>query len=210
MARLHRRYRKRKKNPSEPRSARPNPPPVSELIEWGVPGFGAFAASRFGTRVATTQIAKWKPSMGKHAGAVAAVGAFLAAWFLANRLKWLAKYHTPIAVGAAIAMAQSLLQIYIPKLGWLVSDASSELPAGTAAPAAALPEDLEYTDEDPDGVYQYNDAFDPGRHATSTPPPAAQAPAAPSASQTASDTELDLDLELDNEGGMGIFAAAEG
>lgn len=204
MARLHRRYRKRKKNPSEPRSARPNPPPVSELIEWGVPGFGAFAASRFGTRVATTQIAKWKPSMGKHAGAVAAVGAFLAAWFLANRLKWLAKYHTPIAVGAAIAMAQSLLQIYIPKLGWLVSDASSDaLPPANEVPPPPLPDGLEYTDEDPAGVYQYNDAHDPGIHATATPPPAAQAPAA------ASTDEIDLDLELDNENGMGIFATAE-
>lgn len=206
MARLHRRYRKRKKNPSEPRSSRSNPPPVSELIEWGVPGFGAFAASRFGTRVATTQIAKWKPSMGKHAGAVAAVGAFLAAWFLANRLKWLAKYHTPIAVGAAIAMAQSLIQLYIPKLGWMVSDASADALPANAAPPAALPEELEYTDEDPAQVaYQYNDAFDSGVHQTSTPQAAAQAPAAAPNSD-----ELDLDLELDNENGMGIFAAAEG
>ena len=159
-------YRRYKRNPGEPKS---NPPLFTDLAEFVVPGFGGFAAARFLTRMATTQVAKYKPELGKHAGAVAAVGAFLAAWFLAHKVKFLAKHHTPIVVGSAIAALQSLIQLYIPQLGWLIADASPEV-AALAAPtptlmtadAAAARMGLQPTSEDPN-EFTYNESFDPGR-----------------------------------------------
>ena len=202
MGRLHRRYRKRKARESAPRH---NPPLIQELAEFIGPGFAAFAATRFGTRLAAQTIAKKKPTWGKHAGALASVGAFFAAWLLAHRLKWLAKYHTPIAVGAAIAAIQSLIQLYIPKLGWMVADASPELaapPVATAAKPAPLPAGLEYVDDDPN-AYTYNDAYDAGVH---TPSNSGLTP-----TQSAPDEEvIDIDLDEGQEAemqGVGIFGA---
>jgi hypothetical protein len=120
-----------------------------------------------------TQVAQRAPSWGKHAGAVASVGSFLAAWFLAHKWKWLEKWHTPIVVGSAIAAGQSLLQIYAPNLlGWIVSDATPETlaaAAGTAQGALSAPDQqlaqlhLQPTNEDPN-EFTYNDSYDAGRY----------------------------------------------
>lgn len=166
LARRHRRRRKFKKNPSS--SPKRNPPLATDLLEWVAPGFAGFAATRLVTRLAQQQIAKRWPKVGKHAGAVASLSSFLASWFLGGRWSLTQRYHTPITVGAAIAAAQSLLQIYAPKmLGWMVSDASSHVaPAIAAAPAPkALPPHLEEIDDDP-RWYTYNDAYDTGRYGT--------------------------------------------
>lgn len=160
-------YRRYKRNPSEPRS---NPPLFTDLVEFVVPGFAGFAAGRLMTRIATTQVAKYKPSLGKHAGAVAAVGSFLAAWFLGHKVKFLAKHHTPLVVGSAIAALQSLIQLYIPQLGWMISDASPDVDA-LAAPSTSPPliaadaaarMGLQPTNDDPN-EFTYNEQFDPGR-----------------------------------------------
>jgi hypothetical protein len=161
-SRLHRRYVKK--------TFKANPPLFTDLVEFVIPGFGGFAATRFVTRVAMTQVAQRAPSWGKHAGAVASVGSFLAAWFLAHKWKWLEKWHTPIVVGSAIAAGQSLLQIYAPNLlGWIVSDATPELAAGTAQAALTAPDQqlaqlhLQPTNEDPN-EFTYNDSYDAGRY----------------------------------------------
>jgi hypothetical protein len=165
MSKLARRHRRRKfkKNPSPKR----NPPITRDLLEWVAPGFGGFAATRLLTRGAQMLIAKKWPTASKHAGAAASIGSFLASWLAGHKVKFVEKYHTPITVGAAIAAAQSLLQIYFPnKLGWIVSDASSQTaPAQVAAPAQpqALPEHLEEINDDP-SWYTYNDAYDKGRY----------------------------------------------
>jgi hypothetical protein len=202
MGRLHRRYRKRRKNP-EGGSPRANPPLIQELGEFIAPGFVGFAATRFGTRIAATQIAKRKPGWAKHAGAVASISAFLAAWLLAHRVKALAKYQMPIAVGAGLAALQSIIQLYIPKLGWIVADASPEMQAMPIATAPAqLPAGLQYVDEDP-AHYTYNDAYDAGRYNTGAAPAPAHIP-------DDGDEVIDIDLDQGPEEsmqGVGIFGA---
>lgn len=215
-SRLHRRYVKNS-------GLKHNPPLFTDLVEFVVPGFGAFAATRFATRVAMTQVAQRAPSWGKHAGAVVSVGSFLAAWFLAHKWKWLANWHTPIVVGSAIAAGQSLLQIYAPNvLGWIVSDATPELAASAAQSAISAPDQqlaqmqLQPTNEDPN-EFMYNDAYDAGRYSgthgpssmkvgAAVPPPPASGQAQPSAQgDDASDLAIDDAMGSAN---LGVFANA--
>lgn len=198
-SRLHRRYGKRKtRSAPEPRH---NPPLLTDLVEWVGPGFGGFALTRLATRIAATQIAQRKPSWGKHVGAGVSIGAFLAAWFLAHRLKFLAKYHTPIVVGSAIAALQSIIQLYIPKLGWMVSDASPELAQAAISPAElqAAHLDLQPIDEDPN-EFTYNDAFDAGRHSKL----AATGPGGPAQHDDVSDLAIDDAIGQTQQ--MGVFS----
>ena len=204
-SRLVRRY-KRRKHKGESSSPRSNPPMFQDLVEFIGPGFAGFAVSRFGTRIATTQIGQRWPSWGKHAGGVAAVGSFLAAWLLAHKVKLLEKFHTPIVVGAGIAALQSLIQLYIPRLGWMVSDASPELAAGAAGATAAslaagttsapqqLPPGYQTTSDDP-SLYVYTDQYDAGR--MSQPQPTGTAAGQQASQQTASDDMADLEYEDD-------------
>jgi hypothetical protein len=209
MARLHRRYKKRRsrRTTSDP-APRRNPPLFSDLAEWVGPGFASFAATRFATRVAATQIAAKKPSWGKHVGAGVSVGAFLAAWFLAHRLKWLAKYHTPITVGAAIAALQSLIQLYVPKLGWMLADASPDLEAAAvdASQVTAMPQ-LMPVDDDPN-EYTYNDTFDPGRYSKTGLPPKGAPGATPPIQRPEDDlSDLQIDDAIGQSQNLGVFSA---
>lgn len=165
MSKLARRHRRRKfkKNPSS--SPKRNPPITADLLEWVAPGFAGFASTRLLTRVVQTQIAKRAPKASKHAGAIASIGSFLAAWLLGHRVSMISKYHTPITVGAAIAAAQSILQIYAPNaLGWMVSDASPAI-AKVAQPAQmqALPDNVQEIPDD-GRWFSYNEAYDGGRY----------------------------------------------
>src|SRR5688572_30273207 len=207
-SRLHRRYkRKYRRNPPEGGAPRRNPPLATDLLEWIGPGFAAFAASRLLTRLAATELAKRKPSLGKHAGAAAAVGSFLAAWFLANRWKAIAKYQMPLIVGSGLAALQSVVQLYLPKLGVLVADATPQIALRQQqARLSPRPEDLVAVDDDPND-YVYNDSFDAGRMDAQQTRADQTAPAQPTAAQ-----EDDLsDLDLEEYGGQGvtsgIFAA---
>lgn len=170
--RLHKRY---KRNPSSSPAPRHNPPLLAEVGEFILPGFAGFAATRFLTRIAATQVAKYRPNLGKHAGVLTSVGSFLAAWFLAHRVKFLEKYQQPLVVGAGLAAIQSVLQLYFPTLGWIVSDATPELAESASAAAAATqqiataPNGTQYkmsdlTDiEDDPNEFTYNDSYDAGR-----------------------------------------------
>lgn len=203
--RVHRRYgRKHSREGSAPRKH--NPPLMSDLLEWVGPGFAAFAATRFGTRIAATQLAKRKPSWGKHAGAAVSVGAFLAAWYLGHRLKWTAKYHTPITVGAAIAALQSLFQLYLPKFGWMVADASPEIaaPQSTQLTANDLAQmNLRPVNDDPN-EYTYNDSFDAGRYGTKTGR-AADTSGGPAGNQV-DVSDLEIDEAIGQSANLGVFS----
>lgn len=182
---------------------------LSELGEFVGPAFAAFAGTRMLTRMASVQIARRKPAWAKHAGAIASIGSFLAAWFGAHRVKFLEKHSTPIVVGSAIAAAQSIIQLYVPSLGWILSDSSPEI-STEAASAGQIQQTtaqqlaaakLQPVNEDP-GWYTYDDSFDAGRYAKQTGAPAP----APSAGVPQKQAEEDLlaDLQLDDN--MGVFS----
>lgn len=171
MSKLARRSRNRpKKNPSS--SPRHNPPLFTDMLEMAVPGAIGFASTRLITKLSIAAVAKRWPSKSRHVGALLATSTFLATWFLGHRVKMLEKYHVPITVGSAIAAAINVLQIYLPKIGWLVGDpteltaggTSSQKLAAAGGAQAQLPGNLEEIDDDP-AFYTYNDAYDAGRYA---------------------------------------------
>lgn len=203
MGRLHRRY---KKNPGT-LAPKANPPLVSEIGEYILPGFAGFAATRLMTRIAATQVAKYKPDLAPHAGAATSIAAFLAAWFLAHRVKFTAPYQQPLVVGAGLALIQSLLQLYFPKLGWIVSDATPEIAdAANGAAIAAQPQllttpngvqfraqDVQPIHADPN-EFTYDDSYDAGRMSRE-----------PASQQSDADALADLELDDTMPQAAGIF-----
>lgn len=139
--------RVKRRNPDGPASTgavaaflepKTNPPLMTDLVEFIVPGFGGYAATKLLHRVLNIQLTKKYPKAGKHIAAVSTVGSFLAAWLLLHRIEKLAKYHTPAVVGAAIASLQTLIQTYLPKYGWIVSDVQPEFSPFTGAPPSRM------------------------------------------------------------------------
>ena len=85
------------------------------------------------------------PKLAKHASVLSTLAAAGAAWLLVHRIDKVKQYHTPVVVGAGIATIQTVVQAYLPKYGWMVSDhnlnaqtpAQAELPPSQAAQYAA-------------------------------------------------------------------------
>jgi len=192
-----------------------NPPLATDVVEYMLPGFAAFAASRVATRMVTSQIARRYPSMVKHAGAIAAIGTFAAAWLGAHRVKALAKYHHPIVIGTGLAAAQSLLQLYLPGLSKLIGEPlPTELPAPASRPvatqqiAAEAPVPVGFTPTTASEWYRYNDAYDAGSYKGKVEVPSAQAnpPPTPDPEESQISDLLDnSDLQLDNSD-LGLFS----
>jgi hypothetical protein len=203
-----------------------NPPLGTDIAEYIIPGFAAFAATRFATRVAAAQISKRYPAYAKHAGAIASVGSFGAAWFGAHRVKYLEPYHHPIVVGSGLAALQSLIQLYAPKLGWILGDpnpaqagASMALTAKTqskqlppAAPSSARvapPVPNGFSETTAADWYTYNDSFDAGSYKGKPEQSAQPVPGAASPTEEPDMQISDLldnsDLQLDNSD-MGLFS----
>jgi hypothetical protein len=192
-----------------------NPPLSTDVVAQIIPGFAAFAATRFVTRAAAIQIAKRWPKYAKHAGALASVGTFAAAWLGAHRVKTLEKYHDMIVIGSGIAAIQSLVQLYIPSLGWVVSDCSPQLGAAPAqkllaAQTAAQQQTLSggtparipqgFKPTTANEWFTYNDAYDAGsyRGKTEAPVPSVPGEEAQEPDVQISDLLDNSDLGLDN------------
>lgn len=132
MANKKRGLKKLRERADERRSLRTNPPIGQDLLYEIGPAFGAYAATRFGARIASKL---GGAKLGKHAAPLGSVSIAAAAWLLAHRIPKIAKFHTPIIIGSSIAAVQSLVQTYLPQYGWLVGDIAPEAPQ-VAAPAA--------------------------------------------------------------------------
>lgn len=119
-----------------------NPPPMTDLVEFILPGFAGYAATKFVSRVTYAQLSKKFPKAGKHLAAGSTIASFLTAWLLVHRIKRLQHYHTPVVVGSAIASLQTLVRLYLPKYGWIVADVpmddSQTLSAATSAEVERL------------------------------------------------------------------------
>lgn len=111
-----------KKKDSGESSAKANPPPLTDFVEFIAPGFAGYAGTRFASRAIHTMVLKRWPKLARHASVISTFGAAGLAWLLVHRVKKISRYHTPVVVGAGIAALQTATQAYLPKYGWLVSD----------------------------------------------------------------------------------------
>jgi len=139
-------YKRAKKNTDlVTRSAKANPPPVQDVLEFVLPGFAGYAGTRMTSRIVHGMVIKRFPKLAKHASVLSTIAAAGAAWLLVHRFDKVKQYHTPVVVGAGIATIQTVVQAYLPKYGWMVSDhnlnaqnaAQAELPPSQAAQISA-------------------------------------------------------------------------
>lgn len=93
-----------------------------DLLNVAIPGFAGYATTRLIARIAYVQLSKKWPSAARHLAAGSTAGSFLAAWYLLPKFKKFEPYAESAALGAAIAALQTLVQTYLPKFGWMVSD----------------------------------------------------------------------------------------
>jgi hypothetical protein len=206
--------RRRRRFSSNP-GPKSNPPLLTDIFEYALPGFGGFVATKLITNAACAQIAKRWPQYAKHAGALSSLGTFFGSWYLGHRVSFLARYHTPIVVGSAIATAQNLMQIYFPdKLAWIVgSPKQAAIESATQVQqvqqvqqamiaqqnaAPDLPDHLEEIQDDP-SWYTFNDAYDAGRYKGTNAADTSTMPA----QQMDPSGEVDLD---DEDLANGLFA----
>lgn len=117
-------------------TAKANPPPIEDLVEFVVPGFVGYAGTRLTARVVQGIAARRFPRLAKHLGVASTFASAGLAWLLVHRFEKVKQYHTPVVVGASIAAIQSAVQTYLPKYGWIVSDVQ-QLPAGSRNGAQA-------------------------------------------------------------------------
>lgn len=175
--------------------------PIAEIGEFLLPAFGGFALTRFGTRAAATAISTRWPAYAKHAGALASLGSFGAAWLVSHRVKMLQRYTEPLTIGAGLAALQSLIQLYFPKLAWVVSDVTPDLTSSATtqiSSASPTSDDYEVLDDNygAQDWRQYNDAGDPGAYRTPQAANAQRQQAAAAAS--AADPNFDFSDDLDD------------
>jgi hypothetical protein len=119
--------------------ARSNPPALQDLAEFVIPGFAGYAGTRLVSRVVHGVVLKKSPRFAKHASVASALIAAAGTLVLAHRWKKTEEHAAPLIVGASIAAVQTVVQAYIPKYGWIVSDhnLSAQTPAQASQPQTA-------------------------------------------------------------------------
>lgn len=131
-------YKRAKKNTDlVKKSAKANPPPITDVMEFVLPGFAGYAGTRMASRIVHGMVIKRFPKLAKHASVISTGIAAASAWLLVHRIEKVKQYHTPVVVGASIAAIQTAVQAYLPKYGWMVSD--HNLNAQTPEQAALPP-----------------------------------------------------------------------
>ncbi len=138
----YRKRRRRRSNPSTAVARRSNPGIFADAKDAIVPGFAAYAGTRFLSRIVFMLISKRWPKAGKHAAAASSVIAFAGAWLLAHKMKRLSKYHDGIVVGSGIAAISTVARTYLPKYGWIVADYGVNDYTGSAPPSTP-PDELD-------------------------------------------------------------------
>lgn len=161
-------YKRRVKRTAPASPVTKNPPLAQDLTHQILPGFAAYATTRFTARVVATAVANRWPKAAKHAGPAAALASAAAAYFGAHRVERLVPYHDAIVVGSAIAAAQTIVRTYVAKYGWMIADYQPELeatarvvpPKVASAKTTLLPGQSVTQAYDDDGEDDEGDDFD--------------------------------------------------
>ena len=129
-----------------------------ETAEFIAGSFAGYAVTRFASRVARVQLETKYPKAAPHLAVGSTVVTALAAWFLADKIKRFEKYHLPLVVGSSVAALQSIVQTYLPKFGWIVSDYQAPVAALPPTPTAG------YFEKSKSRVDDFSDILSPDEH----------------------------------------------
>jgi hypothetical protein len=119
LAKLTRNVASRKRSNPAPKK---NPGILEDTWDLVLPGFATYAATRLAGRVAYKMAVKRSPKLAKHVGALTPSLVAGLTWFAVHKIDRLDKYHHGAVIGSCIAAAQSLIQTYVPQVGWLLND----------------------------------------------------------------------------------------
>jgi hypothetical protein len=139
------RYKHRRRNPDEDSPARQRASRATEAVTdfaYTVgAGFAGYALTRGVARMVNNVAGKRYPKLAKHAAALGATLGAAGAYVGSRYWEKVAEYHDAVAVGAGVAVAQTVVQAYLPQWAWVVSDLPTPARlAMTPAPGArALP-----------------------------------------------------------------------
>jgi hypothetical protein len=101
-----------------------------------LPGIGSYAATRFSGKLLRAALGKKFPTLEQHLGPAGNILAAVILWFAVHKSRKLARYHTPIIVGSAVAVLESIIQCYLPRLAVLIDAAPAQPQLAKAAPQA--------------------------------------------------------------------------
>jgi hypothetical protein len=107
------------------RPAKKNPITESAAVDLGMQvgaGFAGYTTTRFLMRAAYSQAVKRWPKLAKHIGVLTSAVGATGVYFGTKYWEKAEDYHYSATIGAGIAVLQSVLQTYVPGLGWIVSD----------------------------------------------------------------------------------------
>ena len=99
-------------------------------------GVAGYAVSKFASRLAYAQTIKRFPKVANHAKALTPVAAAFGVHFGSKYWSKSAEYTEEITIGASVAAVQAIVQTYLPKFAWLISDVQA---SEYQAPAVKMP-----------------------------------------------------------------------
>lgn len=151
--------RYRKKRPTK------NPITESAFAEFGLQvgaGFAGYTATRLLMRMAYSQAVKRWPNFAQHLGVLTSAVGATGIYFGTKHWEKIDDYHESATIGAGIAVLQSILQTYVPKLGWIVSDMDASQYVKPNLPEADLDELSGFSgiEDPPDDTPQIASSFD--------------------------------------------------
>jgi len=89
-------------------------------------GFAGYAATRFISRMAYSQVIKRFPGGADYAALIASAIGAAGTFFGTKYWSKVEDYHEAASVGAGIALLQTGVQTFLPKFSWIVSDVAPE------------------------------------------------------------------------------------
>lgn len=122
-----RKARKRAAGRSQSRALAANPVGgLSSILESAGLAFGSYAVTRFVSRVAFVQLSPKYPKLAPHLHTLSSLASTVATYYAAQHIEALKPYDEELVIGSVIASAQSVVQHYLPKFGWIVSDVAAD------------------------------------------------------------------------------------
>lgn len=121
---LARRRRARRRNPDEAPRERASrfTEDATDLAYTVGAGVAGYAVARVTARGAASLAQKKYPKLAKHAAPIGSAIGAVGAWLASRYWEKAADYHDAVTVGAGVALAQSVIQTYLPQFAWVVSD----------------------------------------------------------------------------------------